>query len=231
MCDMERRLEANAEKPLRLDSSLCVYFGSGMDSTVGYLTNFAQTECAFEFRERMWPSSEHAFQAHLRVHPDDHHHFAVGGKLSTLETGLQLVFKTGELDKKRKHYGPKKTGKPPMIGIVAKMAVNPEIAKKIGLKLISSSESKHSIAEVSETFFDLLKSKYGQCAEARRQLLATRGKHLVEFSRGAVREAKKGQLPLWTGQIDEHGILRGHNLQGELHMKVRDVMADKEQSM
>ena len=139
--------------------------------------------------------------------------------LGSLATGIPLVFKPTEVQNKSKWYGAK-AGKPAMIGIVAKMAVKPDRAKKINLKLLSPSESKHSVDEMGNLFMEILTAKYAQNPVARKQLVLTENKYLVEFDRGAVRESKAGRCPLWTGQVYQ-GTLVGMNFQGELQMLVR----------
>ena len=197
-------------------------FGSGMDASVSLLTNFAQLPGGFKWRGHTWPSSEHAFQAALRVPFDYWSWFAEGGRCSTLD-GLGLVFPLSELQKKTTHYGPTRTGKVAMVGIVAKMAVKQKVAKKIGLPLLSPDESVHSVDEMEELFLDILMAKYRACASARSQLLATAGHHLVEFSRAAERDTKKGKPPLWTGLVSKNDkMLYGHNMQGELQMRIRE---------
>ena len=134
-----------------------VSFGSGRKC--GELSNFAEVDTPFECRSMKWKSSEHAFQAILRVDESQWSRFAVKGDLSDLE-GLKLVYKEEELEKKKKHWGPKTTGKPAMIGIVAKMAVKANIAKKISLKLKTNSEELHSNDEMAGLFVEILKAKY-----------------------------------------------------------------------
>ena len=76
---------------------------------------------------------------------------------------------------------------------------------------------------MEELFLDILMAKYRACASARSQLLATAGHHLVEFSRAAERDTKKGKPPLWTGLVSKNdNMLYGHNMQGELQMRVRE---------
>lgn len=209
------------------DKADVAYFGSGMDASVGYLTNFAHVPHGFRWNGYTWPSSEHAFQAALRVHPDDWHHFAIDGVLGNFESGMPLIFRAKDVDKKKKYYGPKKTGKPRMVGILAKMAVKPDIAKGIPLRLLSGSEDRHSLEEMITLFLEILEAKYEQCSEARMQLLATQDKYLIEFSRAAVREYRNGKVSLWAAQLDGDGIVRGRNLQGEIHMEVRDFFQGK----
>ena len=207
---------------MKVDKDDVVYFGSAMGSEVGYLTNFARSRITV--RGYTFPSSEHAFQAFLRLRPDDVHRMSVDGDLGgSLEECIPKVFKAAEVDRKLKHYGAKKTGKPDMIGIVAKMAVKPDVAKKLNLRMLHAYEYEHSIEEMGNLFMEILAAKYDQNPVARDQLLRTSTKHLVEFGKGAVRESAAGKSPLWTGLVHE-GTLVGMNFQGELQMKIRSMM-------
>jgi len=180
-----------------------IYFGSGMDREKSTLSNFCA--CEFEFMDYRWPSSEHAFQAILKVDPSDWDRFSVGGDLSGL----------GE--DKVKHWGVKKNGKLAMVGIVAKMAVkNPEM---LNLKMVKKSPRPFKFDEL---FLRILMAKYTQCEDHRSVLLETGDKRLIEFSRGAKRESLKGKSPFWAGLVDkETGVMYGQNMQGELHMAIR----------
>ena len=46
---------------------------------------------------------------------------------------------------------------------------------------------------------------------------------LIEFSRGAEREVQNGGECKWAGLV-KNGRLIGRNLQGEIHMEVRDLL-------
>ena len=200
-----------------------------MGRSVCLLSNFAMLPEPFCFRGLRWNCSEACFQALLRVHPDDWHMFAVGGVLSTLETGLRIVFPESEYAKKLKHYGPKApgkhpTGKCPMVGIVSKMAIKPKIAARAGVRLLTTDEDEHTKAQVVALFDEILHAKYSQCPEARKQLLATGDRLLVEFDRTAESKANRGKPPRWTGLVDRHGVLHGENLQGVLQGRARQAL-------
>jgi len=202
------------------------YFGSG--AGIGELSNFAVAP--FTLRGYLWPSSEHAYQCIAKVHADDWPRFAVGGDLSTLESGLKLVFRTGDYLKKLKHYSAKGT-RPRMVGIVALQAVKPPTARKLGLRLQPFEETEQWMPFIRSLFREVLLAKYRQNAAHCALLLGTRSQHLIEFSRGAERETRKGKPPLWTGMVVggvkgaaglvSGGTLVGQNLQGEMHMAVR----------
>ena len=195
------------------------YFNSGVG--IPWLSNFAPAE--FTYEGYTWPTAEHCFQALFKVRPEHRHRFAVGGDLADL-LGLKLVFPERDYEKKRKHYGAK--GKrPEMPGIVAKMAVRPDIARKLGIGLTPMVEDDKHKEYMCELFRNLLLCKYRQNEFLRSVIVGTGKKTLVEFSRGAEREAKKGKPPLWTGMV-VNGEIVGQNLQGELQMSVRSVLND-----
>ena len=151
----------------------------------------------------------------------------MGGELSSI-AGLERVFPEDLVNKKKKFYGPTKTGKPAMIGIIAKMAVKPDVVKKMNLpiELKTASEKEHSVDEVSNLFLDILEAKYKANPRFFQILKNTSNKLLIEFSRGAQRETLQGSPPLWSGMIGkDDGKMYGLNLQGIIHMKVRkDLM-------
>ena len=86
---------------------------------------------------------------------------------------------TEELARKKIQFWRKKNN----IGIVAKMASNPDHARKLKLTFVSriSDEIKKKI------FIEILISKYKLNEDLRDILMATGNKTLVEFSRGAER--------------------------------------------
>ena len=54
---------------MHVEEGSYIYFGSG--TKYGMLSNFADVDIPFRFRGLDWTSSEHAFQACLRVKEDD----------------------------------------------------------------------------------------------------------------------------------------------------------------
>ena len=203
-----------------MDNSF-VYFGSG--TKIGELSNFAKCPNPFLWKNHLWNSSEAAYACWLRVDPVDWHRLAVGGDLSDLKTGIALLFPENLVAKKIKHYGSKCSGmKPEMIGIIPKLATKQKYGKKIGLRLTERDEAKLETSDLFHIFVEILVEKYTHNPHFRDVLLSTRGKNLIEFDRGAVRETIKGRPPLWTGQVKE-GILYGRNLQGDIQEHVRGL--------
>ena len=220
------RLEQNMRLGVTLDPGTYTNFGSGMNGSVGLITNFARVPGGFTWRGRRWASSEHAFQAVLRVHPSSWGMFVLEGALSAFPVGGLLLLKRGDLSRQWKHYAPTKTGRPEMIGILAKMAVTPQNAAKCNIRLLSPNEDMHDIDEMAELFIEILLAKYTQCEAARVQLVACK-EHLVEHGRQSRVRSNAGSPPLWTGLVGKDGTLYGQNLQGELQMHVRKLLAEK----
>jgi len=104
-----------------------INFGSGMSSPYNKLSNF--NECVvtmrlfvavgwgeYALKEFTFLSSEHARWAHFFVRNCDIKRLAVGGDLSTLETGLPLLLEGDKLNKALKYWAMKNN-----VGIVHKL--------------------------------------------------------------------------------------------------------------
>ena len=198
------------------------YFGSG--AGIGEFSNFCELQHPVEFEGRLYPTTEHAYQAEYRVDERDRHRFAVGGDLASIETGIPLVAdKKGTVASKVKHWSAK-GNRPAMPGIVAKMAVHPKRAKRLKIRLCKSKDDPRDMVEIKSIFKAVLLSKYRRNPLLRYKLLATGDVPLVEFSRSAKRESDAGRPPLWTGMVKD-GMLYGQNLMGNMMMGVRDQLA------
>ena len=168
-----------------------------------------------------------AYQS-LKLVPEDRHHFAEGGKLSTLDA-FNLMYGTDVAAKKIRHFGPKKANKScarnrnGCVGAVQKLAVKRPMAKKLGLTLLPQ-EDRLDIDETSRLFTELLLAKFRANPELCAMLLETGNKTLVEFDRGAERRSKSGDPPLFTGLVGKDGVLYGQNLMGKLLMDVREII-------
>jgi len=207
-----------------------LYFGSS--SKCGELSNFALCPIPFEYKgsdgqTRKFHTSEHAYQSER--FREGMHRFAVGGDLSTLKSGIPLVFRAHDVQKKLKHYGPKASGRPSMDGIVAKMAVKPAIANE-RLKMTLKSEACETtetidVDSIGAMFIEILLSKYRTNPTYKARLLETGDSHLIETGRLVEKRAREGNPPLWTGYVSKvDGVLYGSNFQGEIQMKVRDIL-------
>lgn len=120
----------------------------------------------------------------------------------------------------KKHWGEKKSGRPAMPGIVAKMASKKERATAIGLTMLTDEEL--DMDELSCIFRPILRAKFKHNPVHTAALLATGDKVLIEFDRGAARETEKGNPPLWTGLV-KNNVLYGRNLMGCLLMDMRHL--------
>lgn len=205
-----------------------IYFGS--NAGIGAFSNFAKCPEPFEWNGHVWDTAEHAYQAIMKLkHREDWKRFARGGDLSTLEKGIPLVFPK-DVDKKMRVYRAKQTGRPEMLGIVAKMAVKPQHARRLGIELNIVDETTIDVVVLGSVFSSILVAKYIANPPFCKLLLDTQDKYLVEFDRGAECEAKAGRPPLWAGLISKNdNKLYGKNLQGLIHMFVRDQIISSAQ--
>jgi predicted NAD-dependent protein-ADP-ribosyltransferase YbiA (DUF1768 family) len=210
-----QKLELHSETIIIMAHSF-VYFGSGMNKEMSMLSNFSRAE--FDLYGIRWPSSEHAFQAILKVERCDWERFSVNGDLGNLESGFKLL---GSSENKVKYWGSKKNGKLEMVGIVAKMSVRN--GEKLGLKM---KKQNHSFDDMSKLFLKILLKKYKSNENHRKVLLETGEKKLIEFSRSAKRECERGNIPFWTALIDKNdNKMYGKNFQGELQMAIRSYLS------
>lgn len=198
------------------------YFGSG--AGIGEFSNFCVLQNYVEFKGRWYPTLEHLYQSEYRVDEQDRDRFAEGGDLASMETGMALVAdKKDDVAKKIKHWSAK-GNRPAMPGIVAKMAVHPKRAKRLGITLRKLKDDPRDMVEIKSIFKAALLSKYRRNPLLRHRLLSTGDATLVEFDRGARRECEAGRPPLWTGMVKD-GVLYGQNLMGNMMMEVRDELA------
>ena len=200
-------------------------FGSG--AGLAEPSNFCICPDGVELDGIVYPTSEHAWHAQ-KLDPRDQHRFAVGGDLASMATGMPLVIDNpAQLKGKLKAWGAKKSGRPEMLGIVAKMAVHPKRAGELGLRMLRRSDGDFCMAEIRDTFKATLRSKYRRNPSMRETLLSTGDAHLVEFGRMAKHKAEAGRPPLWTGQVNG-GMLYGQNLMGKLMMEIRKEIINPE---
>jgi len=172
------------------------------------LSNLAWIKDGIEFDGLTYCSTEHAFQAQKYI-KEQRHRFSIEGDLGNLDSGFKLVF--GENYEKKREYWMKKDN----IGIIAKMATNIKIGKKLGLIRDEKFSSTH------ELWVQLLSLKFN-ILEFKNILQTTQNKYLLEFDRGAKRMHLKNSIPKWSGLIDD-GVLYGNNMMGKYIMKVRDT--------
>ena len=192
------------------------------------LSNFCEVPGGIKWRGRLYPSAEHIYQMQLKVDPSCWHMFECGGVLGSVESGfIAMGFKDKKLQTSVKFWGPtKSSGRPAMVGIVAKMAVN-KPSRVEGLKLKPKPEFNFTDQELIDIFVPILKAKW-KCFKAFRDALKSVPKDtvLIEFSRSAELEVKAYRSPRWTGLVKE-GLLYGRNLCGHIMAMVRDEMCDE----
>ena len=189
------------------------YFSSGCGKCA--LSNFAAARVVF--RGDAYPSSEHAYQANKFVE-GDRHRFQEGGDLATF-AAFSKFYPALHEPKKVKFWSAVWGGKrPPMVGIVAKMASHPDRAKLLGLTFAWQAETNE--AELTELFKEILVAKFTQNPSSLAVLKATGDATLVEFGRGAAREEAMGRSPVWTGLVKD-GKVVGGNLMGRIMEMVR----------
>jgi predicted NAD-dependent protein-ADP-ribosyltransferase YbiA (DUF1768 family) len=111
-----------------------------------------------------------------------------------------------------------------MVGVVAKMAANPKYYRALGIE-----DTMRYVVETGLTsdveravWLDLLRQKYTQNPGLKQALLNTGDDYLLEFVRGAEREARAGRRSHWGGLIDDAGTLWGENTMGGYLMRLRD---------
>jgi predicted NAD-dependent protein-ADP-ribosyltransferase YbiA (DUF1768 family) len=175
------------------------------------LSNFALVEEGIFFDGLMYCSTEHAFQAQKYIQ-EQRHRFSIAGDLGC-PNGFSLVF--GDDWEKKRTYWMKKQN----IGIIAKMATNITVGKKLGLQRDETFVSNEAL------WIDLLMRKF--TLPAFRELLqSTHHAYLLEFDRGAKRcEQQFGKSSFWGGLIEDN-ILYGNNAMGKYIMVVREHVRD-----
>lgn len=173
------------------------------------LSNFAHiVEGISPFEDKLvFCSSEHAFQSRKYVE-EDRVRFSIEGDLGTID-GFALVFPEKVFEQKRDYWMKKGN-----IGIIAKMATNKTIGKKLKLRRLDGYESS------DELWMQILHSKF-TIEKFRHTLSSTGDAYLLEFGRSAKREELLGKKPFWCGLIED-GVLYGENKMGKYLMRIRN---------
>jgi len=188
-----------------LDTEVIQFYSCGQ-KPYHKLSNFALIKDGIEYDGLRFYSTEHAYQAQKYV-KEQRIRFSVEGDLGNIDSGFRLVY--GDEWEKKRNYWMKKDN----IGIIAKMATNIKIGKKLGLV------RDVNFSSTNELWIELLTKKYN-IIEFRNILEETKNKYLLEFDRGAKRMHLKNNIPLWSGLIDD-GVLYGNNLMGKYLMIIR----------
>lgn len=171
------------------------------------LSNFAHIKQGITYKGLKYCSVEHAFQAQKYI-SEQRIRFSIEGDLGNSDTGFELVFEDN-FEKKRDYWMKKNN-----IGIIAKMATNIKVGKKLGLI------RNKNFVSTDDIWIKLLTKKY-KISEFKNILLSTENKYLLEFDRSA-----KRNNPIWSGII-ENGVLYGNNLMGKYLMYLREQINEK----
>ncbi len=182
------------------EGELVTNFWSNSKAPFHNLSNFALIPCGIDYDGINYPSVEHAFQAQKYIQ-SQRWIFSTSGDLGAWN-GLKLVFKPDDYEKKLKFWSKKGN-----IGIVAKMATNMKIGKKLGL--IRDEEFQPS----DDLWLKLLRKKYS-IKYFGDILKSTNGTYLLEFDRGA-----RIKPVFWGGLISDN-ILYGNNQMGKYLMEL-----------
>ena len=174
------------------------------------LSNFQYIEGGIQpFDDKLvFASTEHAFQS-CKYAEKDRPRFSVNGDLGTVE-GFRLVFKEKEYEKKRDYWMKKGN-----IGIVAKMATNEKLCKKLDL------ERNPDFKSTNELWIQILLYKYRK-EEFKQLLKSTNDIYLLEFDRMAYHRFG-GSLAFWGGNIIDNKLW-GKNLMGKYLMHGRKLI-------
>jgi predicted NAD-dependent protein-ADP-ribosyltransferase YbiA (DUF1768 family) len=192
------------------------YFGSG--AGMRQLSNFYACNITGTVNNNtyIFPSVEHYYVAHLCQDHSCVSRLAVGGDLSTIETGMGIIYhKLSPDDIKKKITYWKKYN---MVGIIAKMYG----------KMINRQELPSDWDAFRQLWVKILTAKYTQNEQLMQVLISTGYTRLVEFDRMA------SPHTTWAGRIvngidrgqgrREGGELIGKNYMGDMMTYIRNVM-------
>ena len=224
-----------------------VYFGSRMKAPYHKLSNFSECTITgniwvkdgvneYVVKEYTFPSSEHFWCAHFFERDCDIKRLAVGGDLSTLETGLGYFVNPNKLDAKIKHWSSRNN-----VGAVAsrlngnddtcyyKKASRRCVRKASSLGMVMSIHPcgkygpQGSEETLSNIWSNILMTKMSQNKEHCGVLLSTGDKHLVEFNQFNSSSIDRVHNAFSSGKVVD-GKLYGRNFMGDCMMSVRDTL-------
>ena len=172
------------------------------------LSNFALIPNGIEYDGLIYPSTEHAFQAQKYIE-SQRYRFSVKGDLGIWD-GLKLVYDSKDYEKKYKYWSKKSN-----IGIIAKMATNEKIGKK--LKLIRNKNFRST----DDLWIKILEKKYS-IKYFNDLLKSTDDIYLLEFDRGS--NKKSNTKPVFWGGLISDNRLYGNNQMGKYIMEIRNKL-------
>jgi predicted NAD-dependent protein-ADP-ribosyltransferase YbiA (DUF1768 family) len=174
-----------------------IKFWSNAKKGLHELSNFHGV--CIEFRDKMFPSVEHAYQSCKFKEMD---RFSIKGDID-----FKSVYGSNYVSKKK--YWMKKNN----IGIVAKMASKPNISKCLGLTIDETFKSTPKL------WLKLLYEKF-KIEKFKKLLLNTGDDYLLEFGRGCKSACENGNVPFWNGSIVGNKLY-GLNTMGRYLMEIR----------
>lgn len=194
-----------------VDENNIVKFFSNVKPPLNLLSNFFETKVVID--GRVYPSSEHAFQAMLSLDSDAFTLDSEIGKL-TPEACRYVGYPNDKMHDKCKTWSKKKN-----VGILAKMLISKH--DKLGLKRTVTCE------ECEALFKKILLEKFRTNSIARKVLLDTKDAYLYEFVKSSNRRFQKnGEIERWGAMIVD-GKVVGDNQMGALMMWVRKELLEK----
>lgn len=194
-----------------VDENNVVKFFSNAKPPLNLLSNFFETK--IEIDGKVYPSSEHAFQAMLSLDSDAFTSNSEIGKL-TPEACHFVGFSKDKMHDKCKLWSKKKN-----VGILAKMLISKH--DKLSLKRTVTR------GECEALFKKILLEKFRTNSVARKVLLDTKDAYLYEFVKSSNRSFQKnGEIERWGAMIVD-GKVVGDNQMGALMMWVREELSEK----
>ena len=188
-------------------------FNSNSVMPLNILSNFNGYEIKFD--GIIYPSNEHAFQAHL-IAEENRFLYSVEGPYSKLDVETFRHFFPKLTDDKLANkvtYWAKKSN----VGILAKMASKPKNLSKHHniVRIVISKE------DCEELFKRILMCKFEQYLEFKRLIMNTGKSYILEFDKSATRLEKEDKVSRWGGMIVNNKVV-GHNQMGGMMMWLRD---------
>jgi hypothetical protein len=190
-------------------------FGSSAVKPFNVLSNFGA--CELSIGGKRFPSVEHWYQSQKAKANSEA--FQVGGAFASWDC-MKRFWPSSMVEKKISFWKKKNN-----IGILAKMAVSRALngtriqKASVGIELNAVPLTFDSFEAAAAMWCPVLKAKVEQNPQVSLVVTEHRHKYFLEFSRGAERESRKGNPPVWAGLIKD-GELFGQNWMGRCWMEV-----------